>query len=76
MIVTVLTEITDTRLVYYDLDHIPSPGRGMPQLHADLYKNTTIPNVNGGILWEDSINKRLNLFGGEHYDSPPAAFVL
>ncbi|KAI8282917.1 Kelch repeat-containing protein [Colletotrichum sp. SAR11_240] len=48
----------------------------MPQFHDGLSKNTTIPSVSGGILWEDSVNKRLFLYGGEYFEDPPAAFVL
>ncbi|KAK0704486.1 hypothetical protein B0H67DRAFT_350674 [Lasiosphaeris hirsuta] len=49
---------------------------GMPPLHANLSKNATIPAVNGGMLWEDSVNKRLYLYGGETYQTPPTSFVL
>lgn len=37
----------------------------MPPLYANLSKNGSIPNVAGGALWSDSVNKRLYLFGGE-----------
>ncbi|KAI8220050.1 Kelch repeat-containing protein [Colletotrichum sp. SAR 10_86] len=66
---------SNTFLAYNDLDDVPST-LGMPQLHDGLSKNTTIPSVSGGILWEDSVNKRLFLYGGEYYEDPPAAFVL
>ncbi|KAK2770979.1 cell wall anchored protein [Colletotrichum kahawae] len=66
---------SNTFLTYNDLDDVPST-LGMPQLHDGLSKNTTIPNVSGGILWEDSVNKRLFLYGGEYYEDLPAAFVL
>ncbi|KAK3339706.1 hypothetical protein B0T25DRAFT_511899 [Lasiosphaeria hispida] len=49
---------------------------GMPPLNANLSKNATIPSVNGGMLWEDSVNKRLYLYGGETYQTPPTSFVL
>uniref|UniRef100_L2G7B2 Cell wall anchored protein n=1 Tax=Colletotrichum fructicola (strain Nara gc5) TaxID=1213859 RepID=L2G7B2_COLFN len=65
----------DTVLAYNDLDDVPSE-LGMPQFHDGLSKNTTIPSVSGGILWEDSVNKRLFLYGGEYFEDPPAAFVL
>lgn len=48
----------------------------MPQLHANLSKNGSIPSVNGGILWEDNINKRFYLFGGEFYQELPETLEL
>jgi hypothetical protein len=48
----------------------------MPQLYSNLSKNATIPNVNGGILWGDDVNKRLYLFGGEYYQTPPLDLAL
>jgi hypothetical protein len=48
----------------------------MPPLHADLSKNATIPNVSGGVLWGDSVNKRLYLYGGATVGSQPAPFNL
>ena len=48
----------------------------MPQLHANLSKNASIPDVNGGILWGDNVNKRFYLFGGEYYDTAPTPFNL
>jgi hypothetical protein len=44
----------------------------MPQMYANLTKNSTIPSVNGGTLWADNVNKRFYLFGGEYYQQPPA----
>lgn len=50
---------------------------GMPPLYANLSKNGSIPNVAGGALWSDDINKRLYLFGGEHtLGEPPMPFNL
>lgn len=49
----------------------------MPQLYANLTKNSSIPSVSGGTLWADNINKRFYLFGGEYYQQPPPPqFVL
>ncbi|KAL1849370.1 hypothetical protein Daus18300_013301 [Diaporthe australafricana] len=48
----------------------------MPQLHANLSKNASIPDVNGGILWGDDVNKQFYLFGGEYYGTPPTPFNL
>src|SRR5262249_37502084 len=51
---------------------------GMPQLYSNLTKNASIPNVNGGILWADNVNKRFFLFGGEYFQGsqPPPNFAL
>lgn len=48
----------------------------MPNLYANLSKNASIPDVNGGILWEDTVNKRLYLYGGEYFGSTPTSFEL
>ncbi|KAH6986295.1 hypothetical protein BKA56DRAFT_545972 [Ilyonectria sp. MPI-CAGE-AT-0026] len=46
-------------------------------IYTNLSKNHTIPSANGGILWEDSVNKRLYLYGGEYYETPPSDdFIL
>ncbi|KAH7118465.1 hypothetical protein EDB81DRAFT_892077 [Dactylonectria macrodidyma] len=65
--------LSNTFLSYNDLD---SESEGMPPLYANLSRNGTIPSVNGGILWEDSVNKRLYLYGGQYYETPPSAFNL
>jgi hypothetical protein len=44
----------------------------MPQLYANLTKNSSIPSVSGGTLWADNVNKRFYLFGGEYYQQPPS----
>lgn len=44
----------------------------MPQLYANLTKNSSIPSVHGGTLWADTVNKRFYLFGGEYHQHPPA----
>jgi len=46
----------------------------MPQLHANLPKNSSIPSVSGGTLWADDVNKRFYLFGGEYYQQPPPPY--
>ncbi|KAH7191144.1 hypothetical protein BFJ63_vAg17754 [Fusarium oxysporum f. sp. narcissi] len=61
--------LTDTFLTFNDIDAVNSDG--MPPFYANLLKNDTIPSVNGGILWEDSINKRLSLYGGEYQSTRP-----
>jgi hypothetical protein len=40
----------------------------MPQLYANLSKNSTIPSVSGGVLWADEVNKVLYQFGGDYRD--------
>lgn len=67
-------ETLDPYLIYHDLSTVSSSG--MPPPHANLSKNSTIPNVNGGILWPDDVNKRIYLFGGEFYGETPWSFDL
>lgn len=62
----------DTWESYHDLTTSP-PGVGVPQLHANLSKNASIPDVSGGILWADDVNKRFYLYGGESYQSQPSS---
>ena len=47
----------------------------MPKQHANLTKNNTVPDVAGGTLWQDEVNKVFWLFGGE-YSSAPSPFQL
>ncbi|KAK3313668.1 hypothetical protein B0H66DRAFT_357773 [Apodospora peruviana] len=60
-------------LLYSDLGNQVD---GMPVQHAGLSKNASIPSVSGGILWEDAVNKRLYLYGGDYYQTSQAAFIL
>ncbi|KAI6380254.1 hypothetical protein MCOR25_001683 [Pyricularia grisea] len=57
----------DTWLLYQDLDS--SSPSGMPQLYANLSKNESIPQVSGGVLWADDVNKRFYLYGGAINDA-------
>ncbi|KAH7313854.1 hypothetical protein B0I35DRAFT_480501 [Stachybotrys elegans] len=66
--------LSNTFFAYSDIDTVSS--EGMPPMYANLSKNATIPSVSGGILWEDSVNKRLYLYGGETYQTPPSEFEL
>ncbi|KAB8288838.1 hypothetical protein EYC80_010741 [Monilinia laxa] len=59
-------------LLYNDLDTSPATA-GMPQLNANLSKNASIPNVSGGVLWGDQVNKRFYLFGGDYYGTSPSS---
>ncbi|TVY55236.1 Kelch repeat-containing protein [Lachnellula cervina] len=64
---------TNTWESYHDLTTSPA-GVGVPQLHANLSKNSSIPDVSGAVLWPDAVNKRFYLFGGDNYqDSPSVA---
>ncbi|KAK5129991.1 hypothetical protein BJ546DRAFT_1059827 [Cryomyces antarcticus] len=63
---------TNTWLSYQDLD---VTNQGMPQLHANLSKNSSVPDVSGGVLWADEVNKVLYLYGGE-FQSSPEDFTL
>lgn len=60
-------------MLYNDLT---SSDGGEPQLYANLSKNGTIPDMVGGILWGDNVNKRFYLFGGEYYETPAETFNL
>ncbi|KAM0334351.1 hypothetical protein ACHAQA_001376 [Verticillium albo-atrum] len=65
---------TNTWLLYQDLEGVAKSG--MPQLHANLSKNATIPSVHGGALWGDDVNKRIFLFGGEYLQDQPSSYQL
>jgi hypothetical protein len=66
-------ECVDPYLSYHDLTTSP-PQIEMPELWANLSKNATIPNVSGGQIWADSVNKRFFLYGGETIgDTPPTS---
>ncbi|KAK7430021.1 hypothetical protein QQZ08_003411 [Neonectria magnoliae] len=67
--------MTNPYFIYHDLSTADKDS-GMPPPYANLSKNSTIPNVNGGILWPDDVNKRIYLFGGEFYDEKPWSFSL
>lgn len=64
--------ITDQVLVYSDLDQVND---GMPMQYANLSKNSTVPDVAGGILWADEVNKVFWLYGGE-FSTAPSSFEL
>jgi len=48
--------ILDEGLLYQDIDVLYD---GMPELFDNLTKNSTIPDVAGGILWTDAVNEIL-----------------
>ncbi|KAJ0144351.1 Lignostilbene-alpha,beta-dioxygenase isozyme III [Fusarium oxysporum f. sp. albedinis] len=57
---------SNTWLAYHDLNNLVKRGGDLwPDLNISLSKNESIPSVNGGILWGDSVNKRFYLYGGE-----------
>jgi hypothetical protein len=62
--------LADTWLLYNDLTTSP-PGVGVPQLYANLSKNASIPDVSGGVLWADEVNKRFYLYGGDYNGIQP-----
>jgi len=64
---------SDPFFLFSDLNEVTE---GMPTMHSDITKNATIPSVHGGILWEDSVNKRLYLYGGEYPRAPQNGFAL
>ena len=49
---------------------------GVPQLYANLSKNASIPDVDGGALWADDVNKRFYLYGGEFQGISPSQYNL
>jgi hypothetical protein len=56
--------------LYNDLTTSP-PTVNMPQLYANLSKNASIPDVSGGVLWADDVNKRYYLYGGDYNGITP-----
>ncbi|KAI9166792.1 Kelch repeat-containing protein [Paramyrothecium foliicola] len=65
---------TNPYLIYHDLKTVANSG--MPPPYANLSKNSSIPNVHGGVLWPDDVNKRIYLYGGEFYDHMPWPLAL
>jgi hypothetical protein len=48
---------------------------GLPQQFANLTKNSSVPDVAGGTLWQDEVNKIFWLYGGE-FSTAPSLFQL
>ncbi|KIW89467.1 uncharacterized protein Z519_09623 [Cladophialophora bantiana CBS 173.52] len=59
-------------LLYCDLDY---SYQDMPPEYANLTKNSSIPDVAGGTLWQDEVNKVFWLYGGE-FQAAPSTFQL
>lgn len=64
----------DTALVFSDLNS--STPYGQPYQYANLSKPSEIPDVSGGILWPDEINKCFYQFGGAFTNGTPSAFDM
>ncbi|KAB8266455.1 hypothetical protein BDV30DRAFT_245220 [Aspergillus minisclerotigenes] len=64
---------TNTALLYADFD---VNNQGMPAVYNNLTKPTDAPDVNGGILWPDTVNKMIYLYGGEYSQGTPSNFSL
>ncbi|KAB8201654.1 hypothetical protein BDV34DRAFT_202273 [Aspergillus parasiticus] len=64
---------TNTALLYADFD---VNNQGMPAVYNNLTKPTDAPDVNGGILWPDTVNKMIYLYGGEYSQGTPGNFSL
>lgn len=47
----------------------------MPKQFANLTKNSSVPDVAGGVLWQDEVNKVFWLYGGE-FSQAPSSFEL
>ncbi|KAF2271331.1 uncharacterized protein EI97DRAFT_437964 [Westerdykella ornata] len=59
---------TNTWLLYSDLNTTNQVG--MPMQYANLTKDNRVPNVFGGVLWSDEVNKCFYLYGGEFQNVP------
>ncbi|OGM47258.1 hypothetical protein ABOM_003932 [Aspergillus bombycis] len=64
---------TNTALLYADFD---VNNQGMPAVYNNLTKPADAPDVNGGILWPDTVNKMIYLYGGEFDQASPGNFSL
>ncbi|KAE8387033.1 hypothetical protein BDV23DRAFT_186706 [Aspergillus alliaceus] len=64
---------THTGLLNADFD---VDNEGMPAVYNNLTKPTDAPDVNGGILWSDAVNKMLYLYGGEFSQGTPQNFSM
>lgn len=62
----------DTWLRYGDLDE---DHEGFPQQYT-LSRNSTIPSVDGGVMWPDTVNKVIYQYGGEYGNDQPEDFRL
>lgn len=64
----------DTALIFSDLN--ASTSYGLPYQYANLSKPADIPNVSGGILWPDEVNKCFYQFGGAFTNGTPTDFSM
>ncbi|KAE8165226.1 hypothetical protein BDV40DRAFT_80463 [Aspergillus tamarii] len=64
---------TNTALLYADFD---VNNQGMPAVYNNLTKPADAPDVNGGILWPDTVNKMIYLYGGQYDQGTPGNFSL
>lgn len=64
--------MTDDGLIFSDLDDTSD---GMPKQYDNLTKDNNVPDVAGGVLWADEVNKVFWLYGGE-YSTAPSTFQL
>jgi hypothetical protein len=65
--------ISDPYLLFNNLN---INNNGMPQLFANLSKNSTIPDVIGGTLFTDQVNKVFYQFGGGYHEPPQTSNLL
>ncbi|KAF3034004.1 hypothetical protein E8E11_002105 [Didymella keratinophila] len=65
---------TNTALIFSDLN--ASTSYGLPYQYANLSKPAEIPNVSGGILWPDEVNKCFYQFGGAFTNGTPTDFSM
>ncbi|KAE8378052.1 hypothetical protein BDV26DRAFT_262411 [Aspergillus bertholletiae] len=64
---------SNTALLFADFD---VNNQGMPALYDNLTKPADAPDVNGGILWPDTVNKMIYLYGGQFSKGSPENFSL
>ena len=64
----------DTWLLNQNLD--VGNGQGFPQLYSNLSKNSSIPDVSGGILWSDNTNMLFYQWAGQFQTNPQAPTFL
>ena len=67
------TNYSNDRLLYNDLGVITDT---FPTQFGNLTKPATVPSVNGGTLWADTVNKIWYLYGGQYNTAPPDTFTL
>ncbi|EPS39852.1 hypothetical protein H072_6347 [Dactylellina haptotyla CBS 200.50] len=74
-----LTNYSNPSILYHDLTTIYRDGTyvGQPPLVTTLrQKPADVPSLAGGVLWADTVNKKLFLYGGQFTNEQPVPFDL